>query len=77
VLGGATTTADDLLRPGHVFPLIAKKGLLHERDGHTEVSAVVVVVVVVIVVEVVVVAVVVLVVVIVEERRRLCVAVRE
>ncbi len=28
--------ADDLVRPGHVFPLIAKKGLLAERAGHTE-----------------------------------------
>ena len=25
-------------RPGHMFPLIAKEGLLKERDGHTEAS---------------------------------------
>lgn len=28
----------DLNRPGHVFPLIAKKGGLFERKGHTEAS---------------------------------------
>ena len=27
---------DDFRRPGHVFPLIAKKGGVLERDGHTE-----------------------------------------
>lgn len=26
----------DFLRPGHVFPLAARTGLLHERAGHTE-----------------------------------------
>lgn len=28
---------NDFLRPGHIFPLIAKKGGLLERRGHTEV----------------------------------------
>lgn len=28
--------ADDFKRPGHVFPLIAKKGGVCERPGHTE-----------------------------------------
>lgn len=28
--------AEDFRRPGHVFPLIAKKGGVLERDGHTE-----------------------------------------
>ena len=27
---------EDFRRPGHVFPLIAKKGGVVERDGHTE-----------------------------------------
>jgi 3,4-dihydroxy 2-butanone 4-phosphate synthase/GTP cyclohydrolase II len=26
----------DLVRPGHVFPLIAREGGVHERPGHTE-----------------------------------------
>lgn len=30
--------ADDLVRPGHIFPLIAKNGGLFERRGHTEAS---------------------------------------
>jgi 3,4-dihydroxy 2-butanone 4-phosphate synthase/GTP cyclohydrolase II len=30
------TTADDLVRPGHVFPLIAKEGGVLRRAGHTE-----------------------------------------
>ena len=29
-------TADDFKRPGHIFPLIAKKGGVRERSGHTE-----------------------------------------
>ena len=29
-------TADDLLRPGHIFPLVAKDGGVLTRDGHTE-----------------------------------------
>lgn len=28
--------AEDLCRPGHIFPLIAKDGGVFERDGHTE-----------------------------------------
>lgn len=31
-------TADDLQRPGHVFPLIARPGGVLERPGHTEAS---------------------------------------
>ncbi len=30
--------AKDIISPGHVFPLKAKKGLLDERKGHTEAS---------------------------------------
>ncbi|HDX6289415.1 TPA: 3,4-dihydroxy-2-butanone-4-phosphate synthase, partial [Campylobacter fetus subsp. venerealis] len=30
------TKADDFVRPGHIFPLIAKKGGVLERTGHTE-----------------------------------------
>ena len=30
------TLPTDLLRPGHIFPLIAKAGGVLERDGHTE-----------------------------------------
>ncbi|MGB4191843.1 MAG: 3,4-dihydroxy-2-butanone-4-phosphate synthase [Rickettsiales bacterium] len=30
--------ATDLVRPGHIFPLIAKDGGLFERRGHTEAS---------------------------------------
>lgn len=29
---------EDLVHPGHTFPLIAKKGGVLERDGHTEAS---------------------------------------
>lgn len=31
-----TTVADDFVRPGHIFPLIAKDHGVIERDGHTE-----------------------------------------
>ncbi|PXA63906.1 3,4-dihydroxy-2-butanone-4-phosphate synthase [Arthrobacter psychrochitiniphilus] len=31
-----TGTANDLQRPGHMFPLVAKDGGLLERPGHTE-----------------------------------------
>lgn len=31
-----TSKPDDLLRPGHVFPLIAKRGGVLKRAGHTE-----------------------------------------
>lgn len=33
-----TTVADDFVRPGHIFPLIAKDGGVIERPGHTEAS---------------------------------------
>jgi 3,4-dihydroxy 2-butanone 4-phosphate synthase / GTP cyclohydrolase II len=35
-LSSADTEAADLLRPGHIFPLIAKKGGVLVRAGHTE-----------------------------------------
>lgn len=35
-LGARTTRAQDLARPGHVFPLRAKPGGVLERRGHTE-----------------------------------------
>jgi 3,4-dihydroxy 2-butanone 4-phosphate synthase/GTP cyclohydrolase II len=35
-LARATATADDFVRPGHVFPLIAADALLEQRQGHTE-----------------------------------------
>ena len=35
-LASETATADDFRRPGHVFPLIAKKGGVLVRNGHTE-----------------------------------------
>jgi 3,4-dihydroxy 2-butanone 4-phosphate synthase/3,4-dihydroxy 2-butanone 4-phosphate synthase/GTP cyclohydrolase II len=35
-LADPTTRPDDFLRPGHVFPLRARDGLLAERGGHTE-----------------------------------------
>lgn len=31
-------SADDLVSPGHIFPIIAKKGGVLERRGHTEAS---------------------------------------
>lgn len=34
----ATTVASDFVRPGHIFPLIAKDGGVIERPGHTEAS---------------------------------------
>lgn len=33
-----TTVASDFVRPGHIFPLIAKDGGVIERPGHTEAS---------------------------------------
>jgi len=30
--------ADDLVRPGHIFPLVARDGGVQERKGHTEAS---------------------------------------
>lgn len=36
LLGSSTTHADDLSRPGHVFPLRSAPGGVLERPGHTE-----------------------------------------
>jgi 3,4-dihydroxy 2-butanone 4-phosphate synthase / GTP cyclohydrolase II len=36
LLSGRSTTADELTRPGHVFPLRARAGGVIERPGHTE-----------------------------------------
>jgi 3,4-dihydroxy 2-butanone 4-phosphate synthase/GTP cyclohydrolase II len=36
LLAAPATTADDLVRPGHVFPLRARPGGVLERRGHTE-----------------------------------------
>src|SRR3954451_10313355 len=36
LLSDPTTTADDLARPGHVFPLRAAEGGVLRRTGHTE-----------------------------------------
>lgn len=36
VLVEENSTPDDLARPGHIFPLIAKAGGVLERPGHTE-----------------------------------------
>jgi 3,4-dihydroxy 2-butanone 4-phosphate synthase / GTP cyclohydrolase II len=36
LLGSSTTQADDLSRPGHVFPLRSAPGGVLERPGHTE-----------------------------------------
>lgn len=33
-----STTGDDFVRPGHIFPLIAKDGGVLARNGHTEAS---------------------------------------
>lgn len=38
VLADATSRAEDLIRPGHIFPLIAAKGGVLRRAGHTEAS---------------------------------------
>ena len=35
-LGAPTTATDELVRPGHVFPLVARSGGIFERSGHTE-----------------------------------------
>ncbi len=37
-LAGPETQPADLRRPGHIFPLVARGGGLHERRGHTEAS---------------------------------------
>jgi len=36
LLSNPTSKADDLVRPGHIFPLIAKDGGVLVRTGHTE-----------------------------------------
>jgi 3,4-dihydroxy 2-butanone 4-phosphate synthase/GTP cyclohydrolase II len=36
--GNPSATYTDVISPGHVFPLRARKGLLDERQGHTEAS---------------------------------------
>jgi 3,4-dihydroxy 2-butanone 4-phosphate synthase/GTP cyclohydrolase II len=36
LLASQTTTPDDLVKPGHIFPLIAKDGGVLVRTGHTE-----------------------------------------
>jgi 3,4-dihydroxy 2-butanone 4-phosphate synthase / GTP cyclohydrolase II len=33
-----TTRPDDFVRPGHIFPLIAREGGVLQRPGHTEAS---------------------------------------
>jgi 3,4-dihydroxy 2-butanone 4-phosphate synthase/GTP cyclohydrolase II len=38
LLTETTTKATDFVRPGHIFPLIAKDGGVLERPGHTEAS---------------------------------------
>lgn len=38
LLTEASTVASDFVRPGHIFPLIAKDGGVLERPGHTEAS---------------------------------------
>ncbi|MBW5421281.1 bifunctional 3,4-dihydroxy-2-butanone-4-phosphate synthase/GTP cyclohydrolase II [Streptomyces sp. BG9H] len=36
LLAGGTATADDFVRPGHIFPLRARSGGVLARNGHTE-----------------------------------------
>lgn len=36
ILANPNTDASDFVRPGHIFPLIAKDGGVIEREGHTE-----------------------------------------
>ncbi|GGQ81262.1 bifunctional 3,4-dihydroxy-2-butanone-4-phosphate synthase/GTP cyclohydrolase II [Streptomyces althioticus] len=36
LLASGTSAPDDLVRPGHIFPLRARPGGVLERDGHTE-----------------------------------------
>lgn len=38
LMSGPQTTSSDFVRPGHIFPLIAKDGGVLERPGHTEAS---------------------------------------
>ena len=35
-LANGNVHADDFVRPGHVFPLVAKRGGVLMRSGHTE-----------------------------------------
>ena len=36
MLASPNSGPDDLVRPGHVFPLLAREGGVLERQGHTE-----------------------------------------
>jgi 3,4-dihydroxy 2-butanone 4-phosphate synthase/GTP cyclohydrolase II len=38
ILADYSKTADDIVRPGHMFPLIAREGGILQRAGHTEAS---------------------------------------
>ena len=38
MLASNEATADDFVRPGHIFPLRAQPGGVLTRDGHTEAS---------------------------------------
>jgi 3,4-dihydroxy 2-butanone 4-phosphate synthase/GTP cyclohydrolase II len=38
ILGNPNSTADDLVSPGHIFPLQAREGGVLQRAGHTEAS---------------------------------------
>ena len=38
-LADPNAKASDFLRPGHIFPLVAVEGGVHERGGHTEAGA--------------------------------------
>ena len=35
-LAGGNSSAEDFIRPGHIFPLIARDGGVLARSGHTE-----------------------------------------
>lgn len=39
IVAQSNTTAKDLHRPGHIFPLVARPGGVLERPGHTEASS--------------------------------------
>jgi 3,4-dihydroxy 2-butanone 4-phosphate synthase/GTP cyclohydrolase II len=39
-LANSQSSANDFVRPGHIFPLIARDGGLQERQGHTEAGVV-------------------------------------
>ncbi|MFW5643121.1 MAG: 3,4-dihydroxy-2-butanone-4-phosphate synthase, partial [Alkalispirochaeta sp.] len=38
IISDASSHPEDLRRPGHIFPLVAKRGGVFERRGHTEAS---------------------------------------